>query len=502
MANRKRYSEMWENVRRLNPQPGSLDLEADYYYSGFLENFRVNPPGVPFGNPIELTNHYTSAVFLAIHTLARQAAQAQVSLQEKDHPFQDDHIPVAPTDPLTEFIADPNPDEDFCDILEQATVQFSLTGMGIVWTPMEGRYDIPPNEMYVLPTASVLPQPMSPRFPRGAWLVQPWFPAGPYSLVPSYQGVGAMLPAEEVHVIKSVHPLFRWTGYAVLTAIGRQVDILDAVDLARWNASLNGMDPSFAITFDPNVKAKLDKQEIERIRRQLKQVARGPEHAGEPFIVPPGGNITKIANAPAEMAYQESWSQLLEFILACYGIPKSVANLTEGSSYAQVYAALKQFHLLTLVPHLRKIARTFNKKIIHPYFDRRQYLHLDAEAINDDTIREQQLANDDKIGLRTINERRKQRNLPAVPWGDERAWPSPSKPEAGPAREEVPGDSEKTPTDPDLLAVGRARPAKEKPGLAATKSTFADRLRDYRPLPNGRKTFIPNGRSNHTPRDN
>ncbi len=164
--------------------------------------------------------------------------------------------------------------------------------------------------------------------------------------------------------------------------MSRIVDTVESIDLARWNTQQKGPDPSLAFTFDPEVMMP-GKTDLVRLRAQLEAVASGPNNAGKMFFVPVGTSVTKLSNTPAEMAWESGWEQLMNFELAAYGVPKGVAGMEDDTSYAGLFARLKQFNIGSLIPHLGKISGRFNKRVIAPCFGRELYMTLTPERIDD-----------------------------------------------------------------------------------------------------------------------
>lgn len=312
---------------------------------------------------------------------------------------------------------------------------------------------------------------------------------GPFSSIPSYQSAaGARIPAEQIIRINAIqHPLLRYAGYSVLTAMSRQVDTVEAIDLARWNVQQKGVDASIVITFDPQL-LNPNQVDLDRLRKQIEAVASGPTNAGKILFAPTGGDVSRISNTPAEMAWVEGWSQLVDFGLAAFGTTKSVAGMQSDDSFGSLTARLKQYDILSLGPHLRKIARKMTKNLIRPYFGDLLYMLLKAERIDDKDLLEKQLATNIAAGnVMKVNEFRKLRGLPPVPGPDGEAMIGMGKGQQQPggiigdkdAPGGVPnqGGGDRKPMDPERRELERQRP--KVPGGEGTLGP--------------RKAFIPMG---------
>jgi len=231
---------------------------------------------------------------------------------------------------------------------------------------------------------------------------------------------GARIPAEQVVRIKNQHPILRYDGYSVLTAMSRIVDTIEGVDQARLSTQQRGIDPSACMTFDPQTFIPL-MNDIPRLRAQLEAINAGPANAGKIWINPFGGDIKPFSHAPKDMAWESGWEQLVSFVLAAFGTPKGVAGMSDDDSFATLWARLKQYYIISLCPLLRKISGKHTKHVLRKFFGPKLYMKLTPERIDDRELLEKQLTLDCQIGLRTKNEMRKIRELPPIegPEGDE-----------------------------------------------------------------------------------
>jgi Phage portal protein len=236
----------------------------------------------------------------------------------------------------------------------------------------------------------------------------------------------------------------------------RQVDTIQAIDLARWTTQMKGVDASVIVTMDPEV-LNPGQFDLNRLRVQLEAVAAGPNNAGKILFVPGGTGIEKMSNTPAEMAWTEGVDQLLGFILAAFGTPKSIAGLQDDTSYASLYASLKQFNIISLKPRCRIVSNYFSKLVLRRWFGPSLYMSLTPERIDDHELRERQLGTLIQVGGLTINELRKEYNMPPAEakWGKDRAWvknapEQPGQPGAVPGQ---PGSGQKPAQEENPLAA-------------------------------------------------
>jgi hypothetical protein len=402
---------------------------TNYSYEYLLRSLKINAPGFSDQNPFTLSRAYTGSCYLAVHTKAIQASLAEYVLYENDG---EDELSLSPYEDVRQIFENPNPDDSFGDILEQTVIQKDLTGTALIWCPPSDPNDSqsPPVEQYVLSTASCLPQPISPRYPNGAWLVQPWYPAGPYAQIPIAQGVGSYIPAEQIIRIKDPHPFFRWIGYATLFAISTQMDASRMIDVSRLNTFSRGIDPTALLSFDAAQKQPTE-ADLRRMEAQFQAIWGGPANAGRLIVVPGGAQLTTLSNMPKDMAYQEGWIQLLDFGLASFGVNKAVAGITTDLNYSTLFASLRAFYLLTLDPLLAKIARMYTMKLIKRFYNRSFGMRMKGKAINDDELKERQNNTLIKASAIKVGELRKDYGLPPSDKDDEWASLHPEQPPGG-----------------------------------------------------------------------
>lgn len=471
MAKRPRYSE-WTPTNPISgigsghvPRDGYKDSIVDTpsavaNYQYLLGALRSKAPGQWSQNLLELANHFTSAAFLAINTLANQTAACTKKVFERTLDPVEADIELPWSDPVCRMLDEPNDEDYWSDFMYQISQQLSLTGLALIWKPTYTSGEIP-KELYVLPSSSCLPMPPSPIYPNGSYLVQPYYPYGPFSTVPSYQSAaGARIPAEQVIRIKNPHPILRYDGYAVLTAIRRQVDTVDAIDFARWSTQQQGVDTSLVLQFDPEVYQIDNQPDLNRLRVQFESMYSGPRNASRFLPLPVGTTATKLQNSPSEMAWQEGWRQLLDFTLAAYGTPAPIAGLSDASTYATLYASLRQFNLISLNPHLLKVQNKLNSGLVHQYFGHDLYLKLDSQAINDEDMKLKWYGLGTACKAVKKNELRAAMGLPKEDGPEGEAWCGMDAIE-----EDQSGDGTPPASDPD---VERNRPVNPQ-GQAASK---------------------------------
>ncbi|MEO2089052.1 MAG: phage portal protein [Gemmataceae bacterium] len=415
------------------PTPALEDTWAD----ALLEAYRSRAPGQFLTNKLALAQAMRGVAYLAINTLATQFAAAKPVLYQEsdDEEHEDGKVRLSRLDPMYRLLKHPNPLDPWVEVAYQMSMQLDTTGTCLVWLP-PGEDGHEPEELFVLPTATVTPLPRSFQFPDGAYRVMPYCNTAFYT-VPGQSGAGAVIPASQVIQIKNNHPYLKWEGYAVLTAISRSVDTLNAIDQSRFQGMMQGCQQTVALEFDPAVKDP-DEADLKRIRAEWQKIYEGAQGYGKLAILSPGGKLNKFATEPDKMAWQEGWTQLADFILAAYQVPKAVTGMSGDLTYATLYASLKQFYLMSLDPRLQKFGANLTHHWVQPTYGDEFLLEFEAKRIDDEQLTQAKIANAQKTGSLTHQELRRLNgwaDLDAAkhPWVLERATAA-----AGPAADKTP----------------------------------------------------------------
>lgn len=384
-----------------------------------LTALRSGAPGQWSQNLLELSRHFTSAAYLAINTMSVQGSASTFEAYERTHTSASPNGKRALgwDDPIHQLFEDPNEQDTWQDLLYQTIQQKCITGLVLTWAPKFRDGDI--SEIYPIPSATAWPMPPTYDMPHGSYRIIPYV-FGQYGPSAGQINAGAVVPAEQLIRVKNHHPLLRWEGYATLTACSLQVDTLEAIDKGRHNTQQLGCDQSIAIELDGETLLP-DDAELARIRSQLQALYAGPMNAGKLMIPPPGAKINKYSTSPSEMAYQEGWAQVLDFVLASFGVPKAVAGLQDSMSYATLFSSLKAFSYLSLGPNLSQINHGWNKKLVRPTWGNKYGITIFPPVFKDEALEELKFANDIKVGTVRKRERRKYLGLDVTDeaWMDE-----------------------------------------------------------------------------------
>jgi len=413
-------------------------------YKRLLQAMRSMAPGGWSDDRWEQSKHYTDIRYTCIHRTSEQLMQSEFQLFKKDDDHPDGKRPVTKNDPpeggrfvspydAVKLLEKPNNDDTFGDLMSGWNLQMDLTGKALTWM-VPGRVSQPhpdkrfdgsgaPAELYVIPTATAIPQPaINPDYPDGYYRIQPLYPYGPFSSYPTPStAVGAPIPAQWMLQFKYIHPLLRYDGYSPQTGLRLHLDEIEQMDKSRWYTMKRLISPSAVLNFDEMEGMQpFTESEIERIKAEWENEFQGTENVGKLVVGAPGMKLEMLTNILRDMEYKDGWDQLVSFAMAGLGISKEAAGMVGSTAYAVLYAAIKQFHLLTLMPKCARIAAKLTRHLL-PFFGDDLILEIKPPKIDDHDIAFGKVGQ--LIGAKcgTKNEVRKLLDMPITkqPWGEE-----------------------------------------------------------------------------------
>lgn len=380
--------------------------------------------------------NFIGIAYVAIHRIASMWQQAEFQLfrkVRKDKQNPDGKVPVNEDDPpegdrlvkpydLVRLLERPNRQDYFGKYMYRVCQQKYLTGTALTWM-VPNALGVP-HELYCIPTAIAIPQPaINPDYPDGYYRIQPIYPYGPFSSYPTpATAVGAPIPAQWVLRFQYPHPLLRYEGYSPLTGLDLEMDEFKMIGRSRHYKMRRTLNPSVVLeTTEMEGSQQMPAEEIERLKTELENMFFGPEQAGGVLAPPPGCKVSEYGLSPAEMDYPQSWSQMVDFLLAGFGITKPAAGMVEDSSYSTLFATLKQLYWLTLDPDFSDVGQELTHHLC-PFFGDDLLLEVRGRPINDHDISLQKADRILQAKAGTINQYLKLLDLPLVeePWGQER----------------------------------------------------------------------------------
>lgn len=376
----------------------SLSGSSTASFKRLLEAMRSRAPGGWSDDRYAESQHYLSITYDAVHRMCEILSESEFQVFVKDPRHQDGKRPINEYDrphrdrlvrpyDLVELLEKPNNDQSFGNIMEEYALQINLTGTSFNWV-------VPnvlgtPFEMYPIPTCIAIPQPViNPQYPHGFYRIQPIYPYGPFSSFPTpNSAVGAAIPAEWMIRTKFPHPILRYDGFSPMTAMRKHIDEVESIDDSRWYRMQRGSRPDAVL--NPDEKENLDPipgPEIDRIHAEWESNNQGPQNAGRLIVGTPGYKFEPWSGGSAvEMDYVNSWNQLVAFVMSGFGVTKSITGMTDDTSYANLFASLKQFHMLTLNPLCHRFATQLTKRIA-PFFGDGLIIEIRCKRIDDHDV--------------------------------------------------------------------------------------------------------------------
>ena len=159
-----------------------------------------------------------------------------------------------------------------------------------------------------------------------------------------------------------------------------------------------------------------------RLKDQLRGEYGGVQRSHKIGLGEEGLDVIELGTRPKDAQFIESKKQNLQEILAAFQVPPGLVGVLEYSSYANMKVQEREFWDKCIKTKLRKIEPKLD--ILAHYFNADWDTEFDlsgVEALQEDREIKTRIEREDiRIGLRTINEVRKERGLEPLPWGDER----------------------------------------------------------------------------------
>ncbi|MDE2095652.1 MAG: phage portal protein [Patescibacteria group bacterium] len=458
-----------------------------------VQALRSRAPGGWSDDRYEESRHWTDVRYICGHRTGEQLLQSEFQVFRKDRKHPDGKRPVTEDDPpegnrwvkpydLVKLLEKPNNDDSWGDYMYAQNQQLDMTGTALTYM-VPNRFGIP-MELYPIPTALAIPQPaINPDYPDGYYRIQPLYPYGPFSSYPTpSSAVGAPIPAQWMIRVKYTHPLLRYDGYSPQTGLRLHLDEIEQMDRSRWYMMKRLINPSAVLNFDEMESMQpLPWEEIERIKAEFENDFQGSENAGRLLVATPGAKLEPWNSVLKDLEFKDGWDQLVGFAMAGLGISKEAAGMIGTTSYAVLYAALKQLNLLTLKPKCHRIASKLTRDLA-PFFGDDLIIEIRPPKIDDHELEMSKANGIAQNRAGTINEYRKIIGLPISheKWGEERLGSGP-QPE-GASMLENGGQGMSTPASQQLMAPNGMRPANPQ-GVPPGPPAQAPELQQAQPGP-------------------
>ncbi len=243
--------------------------------------------------------------------------------------------------------------------------------------------------------------------------------------------------ADEVIWLRYFNPLDEYAGLSPLAPARMPVDM--GREGLRYNRNFlrNSARPDFVVLTDEN----MTDQEINDFYSAWDARYRGPANPYRPAVANFIRDIKTLGFSQRDMDFIQGLRWSLEEVSRAFGVPKPLLSDFERATYANVNAAERMFWRNTMVPEMQFLEEHLNRMLLPRigYPDLTASFDLNSiEALKEDENR--RVTRDSQLldrGVLTINEVRRSRGLPDVPWGDtwarrpRQAGPEPAKARPG-----------------------------------------------------------------------
>ena len=235
-----------------------------------------------------------------------------------------------------------------------------------------------------------------------------------------YHGRSRMiaLTPDEVVWFRYFNPLEEYAGLSPVAPARMAIDM--GRDGLRFNRNFlrNSAQPDFVML----TNEYMNDSEVDDFYRRWEARYRGPANARRPAVASFVRDIKTLGLSHRDMDFIQGLRWSLEEVSRAFGVPRPLLSDLERATFSNVNAAERFFWRNTMVPEMTFLAGQITRKLfpllgydnLEMEFDL-QSIEALAEDENARTTRETQLLD---RGVLTINEVRRTRNLPDVPWGN------------------------------------------------------------------------------------
>jgi SPP1 gp7 family putative phage head morphogenesis protein len=196
-----------------------------------------------------------------------------------------------------------------------------------------------------------------------------------------------------------------------------------------------------------------------------------------------GLKFQSSASTHQDMQFGDLKRMTREDVLTVFNMPPIMVGVFDEANYSNAREQRRIFWVDCIVPRLRKIESVLNERLVKPY-EASLIVKYDLSGIEDlaDDLDQRSRADSLNVnaGIVTINEVRKLRNLPQVPWGD--TWYAPfglapvTLPPVGDPSAPIPDDGSDDPAsqDPATDPAKALKSAQEEPAPSLPDPVLED----------------------------
>lgn len=393
------------------------------------------------GPPLSIHRAYTATVlcYAAVTFRVQKVIEAPLIVVED----QDGGEAWLPNHDFARLIAEPNPDQDFAELLEETQTYLDLDGRAL-WLKIRDRAGriaqlraFASDEFQVESRADRL---------YGRFRVQT-------------SGGQRWYEPEDVVFFRYLDPSNRLEGFSPTEAALGHLDLSDQLRRAVKGA-LKNMPMIGGVFTTPDGSPGLSDDQFERLDAAIAQKFSGTVNAGRPFLAE-GLKYEKTAMTLAEMQMGELWREVEAAVCMAYDVRPEILGASvglENSPWSHIKTARKLTYEDAVIPLWRRMERSINRQLFRPDFeeDLRRSVRFDTSAIpalQEDQVERARVANINRT-IWTRNERRVYtgKDPDDSPAGDEYEAAGATAPPESASRRTHPQAKRRTKTDdPDTI---------------------------------------------------
>ena len=346
------------------------------------------------------------SVYAAVKLRADALTRPPLRVYRSGDDVRGRRVPVSPSHPVARLLERVNPWHTRADLWRATETHLCLWGAAF-WAIERGEdgepelWPLRPDRMVVIPDRQ--------RYVRGFVYRGVWgsIPTDPVAYTP-----------EEIVWLRYFNPLEELAGLSPLAPARLSADM--GHDGLAFNRHLlrNSARPDFLLL----TNQEMNETELEEFYARWEMRYQGPGNAHRPAVASAVRDVKTLGLSHRDIDFIQGLRWSLEEVSRAYGVPKLLLGDFERATYANVQASERMFWRNTIVPEVRFLEEQLNRMLLPRLGYPQLCVEFDLSVIEalqeDENNRVQRETALLDRGVLTINEVRRERNLPEVAWGD------------------------------------------------------------------------------------
>ena len=223
---------------------------------------------------------------------------------------------------------------------------------------------------------------------------------------------------DEIVWLRYFNPMEELAGLSPLAPARLSADMGHEGLQFNRNLLRNSARPDFLLL----TNQEMNETELEEFYARWESRYQGPANSHRPAVASAVHDVKTLGLSHRDLDFIQGLRWSLEEISRTYGVPKVLLGDFERATYANVQAAERMFWRNTIVPEVRFLEEQLNNVLLPRLGYPQLTIEFDLSVIEalqeDENSRVQRETALLDRGVLTINEVRRERNLPEVPWGN------------------------------------------------------------------------------------